>query len=117
MEPLSALKNRKKSTVLQLTRSSKIFKTIIQAIQDKKGTNIISSADYVNDRLGNWFYMKEDSSIGSGGYKGFELVSHPISFSSWSDMKAFNNTLDYLREHQEARAWDASNCGLHIHVH
>ena len=42
MEPLSALKNRKKSTILQLTRSSKICKTIIQAIQDKKGVNIIS---------------------------------------------------------------------------
>jgi ribosome-associated protein len=42
LEPLSTLKSRKKSTVLQLTRSSKIFKTIIQAIQDKKGANIIS---------------------------------------------------------------------------
>jgi ribosome-associated protein len=41
LEPLSALKDRKKSTT-QLTRSSKIFKTIIQAIQDKKGENIIS---------------------------------------------------------------------------
>ncbi len=41
MEPLSALKERKKSTT-QLTRSSKIFKTIIAAIQDKKGENIIS---------------------------------------------------------------------------
>ncbi|MEY4278929.1 MAG: ribosome silencing factor [Bacteroidota bacterium] len=41
MEPLSALKDRKKSPT-QLTRSSKIFKTIIQAIQDKKGENIIS---------------------------------------------------------------------------
>jgi ribosome-associated protein len=42
LEQLSALKNRPKSTVNQLTRSSKIFKTIIQAIQDKKGENIIS---------------------------------------------------------------------------
>ena len=41
MEPLSALKDRKKSPT-QLTRSSKIFKTIIAAIQDKKGENIIS---------------------------------------------------------------------------
>lgn len=41
MEPLSALKERKKSPT-QLTRSSKIFKTIIAAIQDKKGENIIS---------------------------------------------------------------------------
>lgn len=88
----------------------------IELEMEIRSGDIRSSADYVNDRLGNWFYMKEDSSIGSGGYKGFELVSHPISFNSWSDMKAFNNTLDYLREHQEARAWDASNCGLHIHV-
>ena len=41
METLSALKDRKKSPT-QLTRSSKIFKTIIAAIQDKKGENIIS---------------------------------------------------------------------------
>jgi len=41
LENLSALKDRKKSTT-QLTRSSKIFKTIIAAIQDKKGENIIS---------------------------------------------------------------------------
>jgi ribosome-associated protein len=41
LEPLSALKERKKSPT-QLTRSSKIFKTIIQAIQDKKGENILS---------------------------------------------------------------------------
>ena len=88
----------------------------IELEMEIRSGDIRSSADYVNDRLGNWFYMKEDSSIGSGGYNGFELVSHPISFSSWSDMKAFNTTLDYLREHQEARAWDASNCGLHIHV-
>jgi ribosome-associated protein len=41
LEPLSALKDRKKSST-QLTRSSKIFKTIIAAIQDKKGENILS---------------------------------------------------------------------------
>jgi hypothetical protein len=74
------------------------------------------SSDYVHDRIGNWFYMKEDSSINAGGYRGFELVSHPISFSKWSDMKGFDKTLDYLRDNHEARAWDAKNCGLHIHV-
>jgi ribosome-associated protein len=41
LETLSALKDRKKSPT-QLTCSSKIFKTIIAAIQDKKGENIIS---------------------------------------------------------------------------
>jgi ribosome-associated protein len=42
LEQLSVLETRKKSTVTKLTRSSKIFKTIIQAIEDKKGEQIIS---------------------------------------------------------------------------
>ena len=42
MEQLSSLNDRKKNTVTRLTRSSKIFKTIIQAILDKKGENVIS---------------------------------------------------------------------------
>ena len=42
MEHLTALKNRPKSSTPQLTRNAKIFKTIIKAIQDKKGENIIS---------------------------------------------------------------------------
>lgn len=41
METLEVLTNRKKSAT-RLTRNSKIFKTIIKAIQDKKGENIIS---------------------------------------------------------------------------
>lgn len=42
MEPLSILKTREKTTVTRLNKNSKIFKTIIQAILDKKGENIIS---------------------------------------------------------------------------
>ena len=42
MEPLSVLTTRKKSSVTKLTRNSKIFKTIIKAIHEKKGENIIS---------------------------------------------------------------------------
>jgi len=36
------LANRKKSTIKKLTKSSKIFKVIINAIQEKKGENIVS---------------------------------------------------------------------------
>lgn len=39
---LNALHTRKKNTIVKLTRNSKIFKTIIHAIQEKKGDNIIS---------------------------------------------------------------------------
>jgi len=42
LAPLSVLAARPKSSVTTLTRNSKIFKTIIKAIQDKKGENIIS---------------------------------------------------------------------------
>jgi ribosome-associated protein len=42
LEPLSVLKGREKSTITRLTRNSKIFKTIVKAIQDKKGEHIIS---------------------------------------------------------------------------
>ena len=41
MEPLEVLSNRKKSPA-RLTRASKIYKTVIRAIQDKKGEHIVS---------------------------------------------------------------------------
>ncbi len=42
MEPLSVLQSRTRNTVTRLSRNSKIFKTIIKAIQDKKGEDIVS---------------------------------------------------------------------------
>lgn len=41
MEPLEVLTSRKKGTA-RLNKNSKIFKTIIKAIQEKKGQNIVS---------------------------------------------------------------------------
>ena len=41
MEPLEVLAERKKSAA-RLNRNSKIFKTIIAAIQEKKGENLVS---------------------------------------------------------------------------
>ncbi len=42
MNKLNALSNRSKSSVVRLTRNSKIFKTIIHAVQEKKGEKIVS---------------------------------------------------------------------------
>ncbi len=42
MNNLSILAARKKSSTLRLTKNSKIFKTIIHSIQEKKGDKIIS---------------------------------------------------------------------------
>ena len=41
MEPLEVLTKRKKG-IARLNKNSKIFKTIIKAIQEKKGENIVS---------------------------------------------------------------------------
>ncbi|RAJ03916.1 ribosome-associated protein [Chitinophaga skermanii] len=41
MAPLTVLNTRKKA-VTRVTRSSKIFTTIIKAIQEKKGDNVVS---------------------------------------------------------------------------
>jgi ribosome-associated protein len=42
LAPLSVLSSRKKGTSTRLTRNSRILKTIINAIQSKKGENIVS---------------------------------------------------------------------------
>jgi ribosome-associated protein len=42
LAPLSVLATRKKSSVTKVNRNSRIFKSIIKAIQDKKGENIVS---------------------------------------------------------------------------
>lgn len=39
---LNLLEKRKKTTSSRLTRNSKLFKTILQAIEEKKGINIVS---------------------------------------------------------------------------
>lgn len=42
MEPLASLKKRKKFISVRLTKKSKIFKTILAAILEKKGENVVS---------------------------------------------------------------------------
>jgi ribosome-associated protein len=42
LEQLELLTNRKRKSAVRLTRKSKIIKTIINAIQEKKGENIVS---------------------------------------------------------------------------
>lgn len=62
MEPLSLLTTRKKNTVTKLTRNSKLFKTIIKAIQDKKGENIISlDLRKIHEAVSDFFIICEAS--------------------------------------------------------
>ncbi len=62
MEPLSLLSTRKKSTATKLTKSSKLFKNIIKAIQEKKGENIISlDLRKIHEAVADFFIICEAS--------------------------------------------------------
>ena len=60
MERLALLANRKRTSAARLTKSSKIIKTIIAAIQDKKGENIISlDLRKINEAVADFFIVCE----------------------------------------------------------
>jgi ribosome-associated protein len=62
LEQLEVLTHRKKKTATRLTRSSKIIKTIIAAIQEKKGENIISlDLRKINEAVADFFIVCEAS--------------------------------------------------------
>lgn len=60
MEQLAILTHRKKKSATRLTKSSKIIKTIIKAIQEKKGENIISlDLRKINEAVADFFIICE----------------------------------------------------------
>jgi len=62
LEPLSLLSTRKRNTVAKLTRSSKLFKTIIKAIQEKKGESIVSlDLRNIHEAVADFFIICEAS--------------------------------------------------------
>jgi ribosome-associated protein len=62
LEPLSLLSIRKKSSSTKLTKSSKLFKTIIKSIQEKKGENIVSlDLRKIHEAVADFFIICEAS--------------------------------------------------------
>jgi ribosome-associated protein len=61
LEPLEVLTSRKKSTA-RLNKNSKIFKTVIKAIQEKKGENIVSlDLRKIHEAVADFFILCEAS--------------------------------------------------------
>ena len=57
---MASLTNRKKNSAARLTRNSKIIKTIIAAIQEKKGEHIISlDLRKINEAVADFFIVCE----------------------------------------------------------
>jgi ribosome-associated protein len=62
LEQLASLTNRKRKSAIRLTRNSKIIKTIIAAIQEKKGENIISlDLRKINEAVADFFIVCQAS--------------------------------------------------------
>jgi ribosome-associated protein len=62
LEQLAILTNRKRKSAARLSKSSKIIKAIIAAIQDKKGVNIISlDLRKINEAVADFFIVCEAS--------------------------------------------------------
>jgi ribosome-associated protein len=60
LEQLAALTNRKKNRTTRLSKSSKIIKTIISSIQEKKGEQIISlDLRKINEAVADFFIICE----------------------------------------------------------
>lgn len=63
MEPLTSLTSRKKKSTARLTRNSKIIKTIIAAIQEKKGQHVVSlDLRKINEAVADFFIICEAGS-------------------------------------------------------
>lgn len=109
MEPLSALKNRTKSSTNQITRSSKIFKTIIQAIQDKKGENIISlDLKKIHEAASDFFIICEASNTTQ-----LKAIADNVEF----EVKSKCGELPYKSEGKTAAQWlliDYINIVVHV---
>lgn len=106
---LTLLENRKKTTVSRITRNSKIFKTIIHAIQEKKGENIVSlDLKKIPEAVTDFFIICE--------------ASNPIQLKAIADfveeeVKKKCGEIPYKHEGRQGEQWiliDYVNVVVHI---
>ena len=109
MEQLSILATRKRSSVVRLTRNSKIFKTIIQAIQEKKAHNIISlDLRKIPEAVADFFIICEASST---------TQVKAIADSIEEEVKKNCDELPYKHEGRQSLQWvliDYVNVVIHV---
>jgi len=94
---LAILANRKKNTITRLTRSSKIFKSIIHGIAEKKGENIISlDLRKIPEAVADFFIICEASNNN-------QLKA--IADSVEEEVKKSCNESPYKHEGRQAQQW------------
>ena len=106
---LSVLETRPKSTINRLTKSSKIIKTIIKAIYDKKGENVISlDLKKIHEAVADFFIVCEANNPSL-----LKAVADEVEYQ----VKKECEELPYKHEGRQAQQWiliDYINVVVHI---
>jgi ribosome-associated protein len=109
LEQLSILATRKRSSVVRLTKNSKIFKNIIKAIQEKKGEEIISiDLRKIPEAVADFFIICEGAST---------TQVKAIADSVEVEVKANCDELPYKHEGRQTYQWvliDYVNVVVHV---
>jgi len=109
LAPLSVLAERKKTSVVKLNRNSKIFKSIIKAIREKKGENIIAlDLRKIPEAVADFFVICEANNT---------TQVKAISDSVEDTLKSECGEMPYKHEGHQARQWiliDYINIVVHI---
>jgi len=106
---LTVLASRKKSALTRLTRNSKIFKTIIHAIQEKKGEKIVSlDLKKISEAVSDFFIICEASN---------NIQLKAIADSVEMEVKKKCGELPYKHEGRQGEQWiliDYVNAVVHV---
>lgn len=109
MTNLNVLKTRKKSSAVRLTKNSKIFKTIIHAIQEKKGEKIISlDLRKIPEAVADFFIICEASNT---------TQLRAIADFVETDVKEKCGEMSYKHEGRQGQQWiliDYVNVVVHV---
>lgn len=109
MDNLTLLATREKPKTTRLTRNSKIFKTIVKAIQDKKGENIISlDLKKIPEAVSDFFIICEATN---------NIQLKAIADNVEEQVKKKCNEIPYKHEGRKGEQWiliDYVNIVVHI---
>jgi ribosome-associated protein len=106
---LEVLQSRKKNSITRLSRSSKIFKTIIHAIHEKKGINVLSlDLRKIHEAVSDFFIICEATNPTQ-----LKAIADFVEF----DVKEKTGEMAYKHEGRQGEQWiliDYVNIVVHI---
>jgi ribosome-associated protein len=106
---LTVLANRKKNSHTRLTRNSRIFKTIIHAIQEKKGEKIVSlDLRKIPEAVADFFIICEATNNTQ-----LKAIADSVEF----EVKKTCGELPYKHEGRQGQQWiliDYVNVVVHV---